>query len=163
MKQVPIPSLLSGRSLFRGLPIPFTALVSAEGVPDFRVTDLGNWQRAVKYKLCGLCGIKLGFIVYFIGGPLCDQNRMFFDPPMHEECARYAFEVCPFLAFSAAAYRTRAGDSELHISRAAAGGQRPERMGLFKTKSYTTVERQGEVLIQAGPWLDTEWFEGEEK
>lgn len=37
--------------------------------------------------------------MYFVGGELAVVNRLFFDPPMHKECAEFSLKVCPFLAF----------------------------------------------------------------
>jgi len=94
-----IPERLSKRPVFQGMPVPFTALIT-NGVPDFRTTDHANWLICATTRVCGLCGepLSLSHPVCFIGGEKSATSGFFYDPPMHEECAEYAFKVCPFLA-----------------------------------------------------------------
>jgi hypothetical protein len=66
--------------------------------PDFKTTDPRKIQRCVTERRCGICGKTMDREVVFVGGPLSMVSRIFNDPAMHEECARYAYEVCPFLA-----------------------------------------------------------------
>jgi hypothetical protein len=39
---------------------------------------------------------RLGLV---IGGDWQIEKEMFFNPPLHEECARYAMRVCPFIVY----------------------------------------------------------------
>src|SRR5882672_9003291 len=94
-----IPFRLSRRPRdARGFAIPFAQFIKADGTPDFRVMDDKLSAKAVRRRLCGLCGDAMRGDVWFIGGPLCVENGFFYDPPMHGECARYAIQTCPHLA-----------------------------------------------------------------
>lgn len=93
----PIPDRLRNRPKFNGYVIPFSVLIKRNGKPDFKVTDHAQWQRCITEKLCGVCGQPMVGTMFFIGGENSLASGMFFDPAMHEECARYSFAVCPFL------------------------------------------------------------------
>jgi hypothetical protein len=80
----------------RGFPIPkFVGYVN--GKPDFRAVDPDFLVRAVRLKLCFLCGEQLGRHMAFVIGPMCSINRISAEPPSHLECARFAVKACPFL------------------------------------------------------------------
>jgi len=68
------------------------------GEPDFRIVDAAFRMRCVTYRLCWLCGQKLGRHLAFVIGPMCALTRTTSEPPSHLECARYAAQVCPFLS-----------------------------------------------------------------
>jgi hypothetical protein len=151
-----IPERLKSRPRWGELPIPYTTMI-VEGKPDFRVADGEAWARCVRGRLCALCGQALGYYVWFIGGPLCYRHRFFFDPAMHEECARYALAVCPFLA----------GDRQ-YSGRELPGGatvvkgvsrQVPDRIALMQTRSYSLVRVSGVRQVRAEAFTKVEWFE----
>lgn len=82
----------------RGYPVPkFVQWVN--GKPDFRCVDSRWLRRAVEFKLCWLCGEKLGCHFAFVIGPMCAINRINSEPPSHLECAKFAVRACPFLAY----------------------------------------------------------------
>jgi hypothetical protein len=56
---VAIPERLSKRPQYKGFAIPFTTLIDANGVPDFKVVTIDVWMQCAVEKLCGLCGEKL--------------------------------------------------------------------------------------------------------
>ncbi len=95
---VPVPDRLKARPLYRGLVLPYSAVVDDKGNADFRITDMGRWYECVQRKLCTLCGTELEYWVWYIGGGRCADQGIYFDLAMHEECCFYAAEVCPFLA-----------------------------------------------------------------
>jgi hypothetical protein len=101
VKDVPIPfNLFKNDRDHRGFPIPFIVYRDMRGVPHFTVDDTSAVNMALAKKLCGLCGklLKVGQM-WLIGGPASFlDDGMFTVPPAHEECARYAIQVCPFLA-----------------------------------------------------------------
>lgn len=104
MKDIPIPFHLSKNDRDRrGLPIPFIVYRDMNGVPHFTVDDTELVNLALSKKLCGLCGkpLKVGQM-WLIGGPLSAfaEDGMFASPPAHEDCARYAVQVCPYIAAS---------------------------------------------------------------
>lgn len=104
MKDVPIPFNLSKNDRDRrGLPIPVIVYRDMKGVPHFTVDDTKTVNWVLSKKLCGLCGkpLKIGQM-WLIGGPISSflEDGMFAAPPAHEECARYAVQVCPYIAAS---------------------------------------------------------------
>src|SRR5258707_8898643 len=92
-----IPDFLSHLPTYGEYPVPFIVKY-VDGKPDFRVVDMEIWDRCVNEKLCEICGRKLGEISFIVGGPVTGQNYLFFDPPMHEACARFAAKVCPYVS-----------------------------------------------------------------
>jgi len=100
--QVPPPPYKPDR-VYRGLPVPYTILWP-EGAerPDFKEVDEVRLRRAVRLRLCGVCGGRLfgEKEVAFVGGGTAEQFvvRWSVDPPMHVVCAEYAAIACPFLA-----------------------------------------------------------------
>ena len=85
----------------RGYPIPFIVMIDKEGRPHFTINTGIRVAECFTKKLCGLCGKRHDpGGVWFVGGSRCftDPNGRFLDPPMHEDCARYALRVCPYLA-----------------------------------------------------------------
>lgn len=81
----------------RGYPVPwFVAWV--DGKPEFRMADQAKLGRAVRQRLCWVCGEQLGRIVTFVAGPMCGINRTSAEPPSHLECAQWSARNCPFLS-----------------------------------------------------------------
>jgi hypothetical protein len=122
----------------RGYPIFFTAAKKADGSPDFRVADPFKRTVAMLERRCGLCGEPLGYWIVFIGGPRALENRSFGDPPMHEDCARYAVKVCPYLAIKETD-RTYSGP-EAAFSKEVTIPEKPAVVLLWKCRGYD-VER----------------------
>ena len=63
-----------------------------------------------------MCGNKLKGSRWFVGGPKSAFSIIgaYYDPPMHEECAHYALQVCPYLA--APTYSRRIEDKTINPS-----------------------------------------------
>lgn len=150
----------------RGYPIPFTTAV-IDGKPDFRVLDEARRQECMTARLCGLCGEKLGYWIAFVGGPRSVDSRAFNDPAMHEECARYALAVCPFLVRDTGRYSgPRAGDAEKGIADSGTHQtERPEKIALYVTRGYepavfalTRGQPVGTLLLVADKAKRIEWF-----
>lgn len=83
--------------MFRGLPIPFIALIKPDGQPDFRVTDELNRRQVMALRLCQLCSEPLGKYVFFVGGTEAAKHNQYFEPATHLDCLVYAMQVCPFI------------------------------------------------------------------
>jgi hypothetical protein len=102
VKDVPIPFNLSKNDRDRrGFPIPFIVYRDTMGVPHFTIDDVSKLDTVLSKKLCGLCGkpLKLGQMWLISGPGSCFlEEGMFTTPHAHEECARYAVQVCPYLA-----------------------------------------------------------------
>lgn len=84
----------------RGYPIPVAVFRDSFGKPHFQITDQEELKRLVKFDLCPMCGSKLKSKRWFVGGPKSAfyLQGAYADPPMHDECAHYALQVCPYLA-----------------------------------------------------------------
>jgi hypothetical protein len=95
---IPIPPRLQSRPRWRGLPVPFIALIRADGVPDFRVTDENVRWDVIQHRQCQLCGERLGGTIFFVGGPRAAEALQYFEPAAHLDCVMYAMQVCPFIA-----------------------------------------------------------------
>lgn len=88
----------------RGYPVPwFVAWFNGE--PDFRIVDTPKWGRAVRDRLCWVCGEKLGRWKTFVSGPMCVVTGTSAEPPSHYECATFAAKACPFLTLPKAVRR----------------------------------------------------------
>lgn len=146
MRDVPIPERLKHRPMFHGVPIPFSAFVHADGRPDFKITDHEKWKSCALHRLCGICGEVLGFVVYFIGGEKSCSSGVFYDPPMHEECARYSFAVCPFIAagkeYAASLPNVPEGARLQVVSQMPT--ERPKRMGILPARTFEMIKFNGQ-------------------
>jgi hypothetical protein len=84
----------------RGYPIFYIAQITPDGKPLFTVNDSLKQREVAEKDLCEICGTKLFRGRWFIGGPLSAfaPNGAYNDAPMHDDCAHYALNVCPWLA-----------------------------------------------------------------
>jgi hypothetical protein len=80
-----------------GYIVPWFVSKLDDGSYDFRAFDWIKMQRAVKQKLCWLCGQSVGRRLAFVVGSMCVVNRVTSEPPSHRDCAEYAVCACPFL------------------------------------------------------------------
>jgi hypothetical protein len=81
----------------RGYPVPWF-VTWENGVPEFRIMDGAKFVRAVRERLCWVCGQTLGSFLAFNIGPMCAVNRISAEPPSHRECAEFSAIACPFLS-----------------------------------------------------------------
>lgn len=160
MKNIPIPLRLQSFPLYRGMLVHFTVFVNDDSVPDFRIVHEENRRKCMKDGLCALCGQELEVLLVFFGGPLCERNRYFIDGPMHEDCARYAIQVCPYLAMSTWEHSTRElpkppeGTAIRDLDMVQ--NSRP-RMAMFYTDGYKIISYQGNLLYAAEPFSKVDW------
>lgn len=89
-----------------GRPVPWF-VEWIHGVPDFRVMGAAKVIDAVRFKLCWVCGQRVGRYVTFTVGPMCAVNRTSPEPPAHQECAEFSVQRCPFLTTPAMVRRER--------------------------------------------------------
>lgn len=138
----------------RGYPIFFT--VSKQNDPiDIRVLDPVLIVEAGRRKLCSICGQALDYWVWFLGGPRDVAQRGFAEPPMHRACLDYAIAVCPYLSNTYEA-RVREDDPErfdlIHQPL-----PRPDRMALYKTRTYRMVRNGPGISFLVAPAREIEW------
>lgn len=80
------------RAQERGVPVPF-ACEDEEGGFDLRSANKRRTIRCALSRICGLCGLSLGWPVAFLGSAReVDDNALHF-PPLHEACAEAALAV----------------------------------------------------------------------
>jgi hypothetical protein len=168
---VPIPKRLAGRPRdSRGFIVPYfvawldddgNKVKEQAGKPDFRVIDTDRFYRCIMSRECWLCGKRLGRFMSFVIGPMCAITRTTAEPPSHLECARYACQVCPFLARPA----MRRNAKDLPPQKIAPAGihldRNPGVMSLWTSRSYKTFKAQGGnsgLLIQVGDPEHVEWW-----
>jgi len=163
-----IPFRLSRRPRdARGLVIPFTQFIRPDGTPDFRVMDEALTGKAIRRRLCSLCGEKMRGDVWFIGGPKCVANGLFYDPPMHRECALYALQTCPHLARAKGKYSTppeRIAGAATVIVGEMVTDQKAEWFGLMRSTGYSHGRSEDGMHVIMGnmPWLSVErWRDGQ--
>jgi hypothetical protein len=161
-----IPFRLSRRPRdARGFVIPFTQFIKPDGTADFRVMDDDHTRKAVRRRLCSLCGDQMRGDVWFVGGPKCVDNGYFYDPPMHRECALYALQTCPHLARTKGKYAPvpdRIEGAALMIV-GEMDTKKAEWFGLMRSTGYTHGRSQtGMLTIKANlPWVSLErWRDG---
>lgn len=174
--EVEVPRALRKRPKDRrGYPIPYIVFRDTAGKPHFTINDQSKHAHVVAKGLCSLCGGKLKEPqgapgVWLVGGPICFLSPMgaFLDPGMHEDCARYALSVCPYLA--APRYATRIDEKTLKPEFVPGGvvidnsdavsNDRPTVFMLGSCAGYTTVQvGQQTALRSVGEWLSLEVWE----
>jgi hypothetical protein len=173
---VPIPKPM--RTLAkdrRGYPIPFIVMRDKDGRPHFTINDAQAVGKVARRRLCAICGKRNPGPGWFLGGPLSFLSRRgaFLDPPSHEDCARYAAQVCPFLAAPSYAKRldgrtlrddARPDDIAL-VTNSTAIDERPAFFVLASAATWEThpTGEPGEIVFVAtAPWRGTEvWRHGQ--
>lgn len=95
--EVRIPKRLKQRPHWKGLPIPWIALITEDGTPDFKVTDQEKRLAVMRNHWCQLCGEPLGKFCFFVGGIEASKHNQYFEPAAHLDCLLYAMQVCPFI------------------------------------------------------------------
>lgn len=168
-RTVPVPRIMRDVPRDnRGFPVPYhlRPVGFTEGDPaDLRVLNGQALYLCLVERRCGICGRRLNHRLVFSGGPFCVMNRVFTEPPLHEECARYAMHVCPFLVYRDFTHHRRKGDAEnclviaddsgdVHIEK---GDQ--ERTCLYFTDDYLVVPRKGKIpLVITKDARSVEWY-----
>jgi hypothetical protein len=162
-----IPFRLSRRPRdARGFVIPFAQFIKADGTPDFRIMDDQHSSKAVRRRLCSICGEPMRGDVYFIGGPLCVENGYFYDPAMHKDCATYAIQTCPHLARSKGRYAATPDLDEQGVVLVAGAmdiSKKAEWFAIMRTTGYQSGRSaDGMLIIKANmPWVSVErWRDG---
>jgi hypothetical protein len=149
----------------RGFAVPFAQYIKPDGTPDFRVMDHRLVGKALRRRRCGLCGNGMRQDVWFVGGPKCVENGYFYDPPMHEECARYALQTCPHLARSKGKYAPVPDRIEgaAVLIQGAMDDVKAEWFGLMRSTGYTYQQGSDGMMVVKGnmPWVSVErWRDG---
>jgi hypothetical protein len=146
----------------RGYPIPWFVAYLPDGTPEFRAADRAKFARALKEKLCWVCGDRLGIHVTFVAGPMCGINRTSAEPPSHYDCAKWSVENCPFLNNPKAVRREDELFSNADLRETAPGQaivRNPGVAMLWVTRSFELFDdMRGGVLLQMGEPEKVEWY-----
>ncbi len=158
----------------RGFPIPFVVLRDANGVPAFTVNDQGRVMLALSRQLCGICGQRMPRNnIWFLGGPQSafHPNGAYNDGPLHRECARYALQVCPYLAISSMKHRDGKALEDLGMKLGTIlvdptmDTARPPLFALVRTAAYELTGsgyiRPERPYFEAEFWRDQQQLPGE--
>jgi hypothetical protein len=145
----------------RGYPVPwFVAWV--DGKPEFRAMDTKKFIRALREKLCWVCGHRLGVNVCFVAGPMCGINRTNSEPPSHLDCARWSAVNCPFLSKPRMVRREDDVMDNAGFREKAAGlaiTRNPGVAMLWITRQYEVFnDGTGKPLLQMGEPESVEWY-----
>lgn len=151
----------------KGYPVPWF-VEWIDGKPEFRIMDGDKWARAVKHRLCWLCGEAMGRHMTFVAGPMCGVNRTSSEPPSHRDCAVYAATACPFLTLPKALRRDAglpegtktlgAKTTESNIVGGVAITRNPGVAMLWTTGDYKVYRVNNGMLIQMGEPSSVKWF-----
>lgn len=123
---------------YKGIPVTATTDIKPDGTPDFkRVDDKKVWEFK-RDKKCAICGDPLDYWIAFMVTEDEAKSREIFESPQHEECLRYAFELCPWLYYSKAKYSELQGAEAVNMSHPDryAMSQRPPKLGIYICRSY---------------------------
>lgn len=140
----------------RGYPIPWF-VADVDGKRDFRVADGAKRVRAVKERLCWLCGEKLGRYLAFVIGPMCAVNRNTSEPPCHRDCAEFAVQACPFLILPQAEYRRANLPEDVKQQPHGIAGN-PGASCIWIAETFRPYNVEGGWLIRLGPAKDVSWW-----
>lgn len=145
----------------RGFVVPwFVAWI--DNKPEFRAMDPQKFVRAIKEKLCWVCGEKLGTNVCFVAGPMCGINRTSSEPPLHVDCARWSAQNCPFLSNPRMVRREDELINNANLAEMAAGcaiSRNPGVTMLWVTRQYEIFrDHNNKPLIHMGEPESVEWY-----
>jgi len=166
-----LPERMQHLRVHRQYPVPWFVADGPDGEPEFRAMDGRKWVRAVRDKLCWVCGQSLGGyrrgqqhpVYTFVAGPMCGVNRTSAEPPCHLECARWSARNCPFLSRPHMTRREQEALCELAGPEGAPAGdailRNPGVVLLWTTRTYKVFDDgKGGRLLEMGEPTATEWW-----
>lgn len=135
-----MPDSIKMLEQYKGFPITATTLI-VDGKPNFKATDPEKVWEFKRDGKCSICGQSLNYWIAFMVTEEEAKTGLIYESPNHEACLRYAFKICPWLAYSNAKYTDLSKNTTLigsHPDRALISG-RPEKLGIYICKSYENV------------------------
>jgi hypothetical protein len=134
-----------------------------ERMPEFRAMDQVKFVRAIRERLCWVCGQRLGTNLAFVIGPMCAINRVSSEPPSHYECAAWSARNCPFLSRPQMVRReTGPGADYQEIKHNVAGEMIPRNPGVTLVWVCRSYERFSDgkrgTLLEIGDPERVEWW-----
>jgi len=156
----PLPPRMIGLPVDeRGYPVPWF-VPWHDGKPEFRAMDARKWVRAVKQKLCWVCGGRLGQHSAFVVGPMCLVNLANSEPPSHLQCATWSAINCPFLSRPRMVRRENDLPEETEGPAGIAITRNPGVSAVYVTPDYRVFEDgSGKPLIRVSSICEQiEWY-----
>lgn len=149
----------------RQLPVPYVQIVRPDGVADFTGLSGEVSDECGRLRLCGLCGLDIGYWVAFVGGPQSVRTRSFGDPPMCVDCAVDAITLCPHIARQRVPRRPEGvtPDGRPLVVPDGWVEDKPARWGVYVTRRYVMKHRshpQGgyTIIFKPAPPKEVRWF-----
>jgi len=142
----------------RGYPVP-RFVKWLDGVPDFRVIDSDFMARALRNRLCWICGEQQGVFTALCTGPMCVLSRTTAEPGSHLACAQFSVRACPFMTQPNRA-RNEAGLPEDRMAPGIMIKRNPGVTAIYVTKTITPFRPPiGEgILFRMGEPTSVEWY-----
>jgi hypothetical protein len=145
-RQMDVPERMKNRPQYKGVYIPYLTEIAEDGAPLFKQVDPEKTWEVKRDGKCALCGEKLDYWKAFMVNKQEAESRIVFENPNHEDCLRYAFNVCPWLYYSRATYSAVSDEiDELgrvqvssHPDRDETNQRQPE-YGLYITNRYENI------------------------
>lgn len=157
----PLPSRMQSLAVDeRGYVVPWF-VDYVDGKAEFRAMNPEKWVHAIRFKLCWVCGERLGRRMTFVAGPMCGINRTSSEPPCHYECAAWSARNCPFLNNSQAIRRVdeQIGGGEMNCIGGFGITRNPGVSMLWTCETYSVFpDGRGGKLIHMGEPSSVEWF-----
>jgi len=153
---IPIPARMASLERFGNLAIPWITARDDSGKPIFSGNIELRRIQAIREQLCSQCGQKLEYWIIFIGDDESVKRRIFFEPGMHQECAEYAAQTCPYLANPAYKQPEHAKVERVSDRVMAPWGTRSLPMAeagswLYRTRGYKILQEGPKVEVKAQP------------
>lgn len=156
---------------YKGIPIPYTTMTLEDGTPHFKAVDDKRVWEVKRDGKCSVCGEPLDYWIAFMVEEKEVESRIVFDNPNHEDCLRYAFNVCPWLYYSKAKYSdiNKLNEKKEHglvyfennPNRNEESLQRPKTLGIAITNNYKNIIHQNKYRVcKLGKIKNVEWMEG---
>lgn len=161
------PERIAKLPRYKGLVVPYLTLVDEKGIPNFKATDPEKTWEIKRDKKCSVCGEPLDYWIAFMVTEEEAESKLVYENPNHEECLRYAFNVCPWLYYSKATYsnlddigvegyQIRSAHPSRDVS-----SERPQRFGIYITNNYKNVILPNRYRVcKVGSAKRIEWIEG---
>ncbi|OLZ50337.1 hypothetical protein BS330_28810 [Amycolatopsis keratiniphila subsp. nogabecina] len=102
----PIPTALAHRPVHHGLVVPWTTPRTASGRFLFGTVSADHVRKAIRNRLCGVCGRTLTQPLVLLLRESDLPLRASTEPALHPVCAAYTSSACPMIAGRLDHYRS---------------------------------------------------------
>lgn len=154
---------------YKGIPITYTTLVDENGIPEFKSTIPERVWEVKRDHKCSLCGEPLDYWIAFMVTEKEAETQLVYENPNHEECLRFAFNICPWLFYRNATY-SDLGNIKSKVEGYTSVGAHPDReesnkrpstLGIYITRSYENVVLPSRYRVcKVAKAKRIEWIEG---